>query len=179
MYATASDMLRRFGANELISLANSSGRRIGAATLEAIVAGEDTSALDADEVAASAAVEAAINEALQAAESTIESYIGRRYTLPLDPIPTILEQVACDIARYELATDRPTETIIGRYDRRVDWLRRVAKGEISIGVDASDEAPAQGVGPRGKGPARRFTADSLSGQGRGTGTGYDRGIYRA
>ena len=161
MYAAPADMLRRFGARELIALANSSGERVDASTLETVLAGGDTASLDADEVAAARAIEQTISEALVTAESTIESYVSRRYALPLDPLPAMLEQVACDIARYEIATDRPTETISQRYDRRIAWLKSVAKGEVSIGVDSGDDAPAQSVGPRGKGAARRFASDAL------------------
>ena len=62
-----------------------------------------------------------IEEALQDASEEIDSYIAVRYVLPLPSTPSTLKRVACNIARYRLYFQSPTEEIENRYKAEIDF----------------------------------------------------------
>ncbi len=114
-YATQQDLVERFGQEELIQLTDRNS----------------VGAIDATVVA----------KALADADAAIDGYVASRYTLPLSPVPAQLNRVAGDIARYYLYEDKPTEAVQKRYDAAIAWLKDVAKGLITLGVDAAAQAP--------------------------------------
>lgn len=116
-YATQSQLIERFGQPELIQLTDRDG------STGAIV----TSVLDA---------------ALLDASEEIDSYLRVVRALPLSaPVPDRLVRVAGDIARYHLYDDHAPEDVRTRYEDAIRWLRDVAAGRASLGLD--DPAPAE------------------------------------
>lgn len=109
MYATADDMVRKFGRNEVLSLADP----------------QDTGEIDQD----------ILLGALTDASAEIDTYLGGRYRLPLDPMPPHLATICCNIARYMLTGDERLETsAIGeRYKAAVRYLELVASGKVTLG----------------------------------------------
>ena len=89
----------------------------------------------------------ALYEALQAADAEIDAYLAQRYTLPLDNVPTNLERVACEIARYRLYRDGAPESVRDRYTDARSYLKDVASGKLQIGVASNNEAPATATLP--------------------------------
>ena len=90
----------------------------------------------------------AIDEALQDATEEIDSYVAVRYQLPLPSVPSTLKRVACNIARYRLYFQQPTEEIENRYKAEIDYLKRVADGKAILNIldpqnQVSEEKPAQ------------------------------------
>lgn len=80
--------------------------------------------------------ESVINQALEDASSEIDSYIGRRYKLPLPSVPGVLVMYCIDIAVYNMATDTLlTEDIEKRYHRAIRALKLIASGDVKIGAD--------------------------------------------
>ena len=75
-----------------------------------------------------------IEEALRDASEEIDSYIAVRYKLPLPETPSTLKRVACNIARYRLYFQRPTEEIENRYKAEIDFLKRVADGKAVLNI---------------------------------------------
>lgn len=92
-------------------------------------------------------------QALDDAQSEIDSHLGQRYQLPLqtlvasalDPLvpfvpallatPTVLKRLSCDIAIYRLQTLRPADDVKdarNRYEDTLKTLRMMAKGELQI-----------------------------------------------
>lgn len=135
-YATQQDLVDRFGETEVIQLSDRAG----------------TGAIDAAVVAAK----------LADADAEIDGYLAGRYTLPLVPVPLTLQRIACDIARYHLYDDRPTEYIAKRYDAATAFLRSVAKGDIQLGVDAGGDAPPSAAGaPSYSAPDQVFDRSTL------------------
>lgn len=104
MYATRQDLEARFGLDEI-------------ANLEAM----QTSA-------------SSIADALQDADEEIDSYIAVKYQLPLPSVPSTLKRVACNIARYRLYFQRPTEEVENRYKAEIDFLKRVADGKAVLNI---------------------------------------------
>jgi phage gp36-like protein len=67
---------------------------------------------------------------LSDAADEINSYISRAYKLPL-PVSAVkapLVRVSCDIARYRLYKDRPTDEVTERYKIARAWLKDVSSG---------------------------------------------------
>lgn len=76
------------------------------------------------------------------ASAEIDGYLGK-YTLPLVTVPLSLTRISCDIARYYLYDDMvPSEGVVKqRFEDALKFLRAVAKGDISLGVDDSGDSP--------------------------------------
>ena len=75
-----------------------------------------------------------IEEALQDASEEIDSYIAVKYVLPLPSIPSTLKRIACNIARYRLYFQQPTEEIENRYKAEIDFLKRIADGKATLNI---------------------------------------------
>lgn len=54
-----------------------------------------------------------------------------RYTVPLPSVPAPLKVAVCDIARFRLYKDRPTDEVKYRYEQAVKWLKALARGEAT------------------------------------------------
>jgi phage gp36-like protein len=109
-YATASDLQERYPDARLAEVSNAAGTSITTAKL---------------------------TTACQDATAEIDSYLGRRYTLPLPTVPAVLERVCCDIAIYRLFALLPRESVDDarkRYEDAIKWLEDVAAGEVDLGL---------------------------------------------
>ncbi len=104
MYATRQDLEARFGLGEI-------------ANLEAMQTSVNS-----------------IADSLQDAAEEIDSYIAVKYQLPLPSVPSTLKRVACNIARYRLYFQRPTEEVENRYKAEIDFLKRVADGKAVLNI---------------------------------------------
>lgn len=79
----------------------------------------------------------AIQPHIDAAHAEVDAYLGARYELPLPTLPASLKPVLCDIARYRMAGgERTTEQIALRYEQAVRFLKMVAQGTVSLGIEA-------------------------------------------
>lgn len=115
-YASQQNLIDRFGEDELIQLTDRTG----------------TDSIDA----------AVVGRALADADAEINGYLSTRYTLPLSPVPDVLEKLACDIARYRLHDENPKEAIVKRYDDAIRFLKDVAAGKVTLGVDSNNAQAA-------------------------------------
>ena len=115
MYCTQSDLITRFGQAELVQLTDTTG----------------SNQIDA----------AVVAQAIADAEAEIDAYLTARYDLPLASVPANLERIACDIARYRLYADRPTDLVDLRYRDALRYLEQVGRGAIAL---ASSPAPDTG-----------------------------------
>jgi phage gp36-like protein len=135
-YATQLDMMQRFGQIELTQLTDR----------------ENTGSIDVD----------VLNQALGDADTEINGHLEGRYTLPLSRTPKILVTYACDIARYRLYDDRATEQVTKRYESAMKFLRMVAEGRLSLGLDENGEATPPVGGPAHASEDRVFTQTTLA-----------------
>lgn len=134
-YATQQDLIDRFGEEELIQLTD----RAGLGAVESI----------------------AVARALADAEAEIDSYLVVRYAVPVAPAPAMLVRVACDVARYRLYANAPTQPVRVAYEDAVKFLRDVAAGKASLGAGA-ESLPAQSGGTVQFEPGGRvFARDNL------------------
>lgn len=110
-YATQADLETRFGAAEILQLADRDG----------------------DDIADSGVVAGALAEA----DAEIDAHLAGRYVLPLATVPAILVRLACDIARYRLMADNPLEEARKRYEDARRTLESLAAGRVSLGLPAA------------------------------------------
>jgi phage gp36-like protein len=117
-YATVTDMISRFGAEELIRISTPAGQ-------------------DMDGV-----VNQVVDAALEDASALMDSYIRRRYQTPLDVPPPEIVACCCNMGRFNLATgDGKTcsDEVKARNDRAERWLHAIAKGDVRL--DLEEVAP--------------------------------------
>lgn len=86
---------------------------------------------------------AAADDATAIIESYLASVPGRSYVLPLVTIPGRVLELAADIARYKLWGQAASEIVKARYNAAIDFLKAVAKGELTIA--GLEEEPIEGV----------------------------------
>lgn len=143
-YATAADMVARFGAQELVLLT------------------------DTDNIPPRTIDEARISLKLEDASSFIDGYVGQVYRLPLlgcrkplvpgQPVeyamPPVLVRLACDIARYYLHDDlAPENEVYRRYKAALAELDAIAVGRSMLSC------------PWGGSPGALVAADAQQGTG--------------
>lgn len=115
-YASQQNLIDRFGEDELIQLTDR----------------DNLGAIDA----------AVVARALADADAEINGYLSTRYTLPLSPVPAVLEKLACDIARYQLFENAVTEIVKQRYENAIRFLKDVVAGKVTLGVDGNGDTAA-------------------------------------
>ncbi len=110
-YATVQDMIGRFGETEMLRLSSVDGVL--------------------PDVVNPVPVEQAIGDA----DGIIDSYLRKRYRVPLAPVPRAIVNASCVLARYELSVggDRePADQVkSGRRDI-VAWLTQLANGVATL-----------------------------------------------
>lgn len=139
-YATLADMTARFGEEELVHLSAAPG------------------GLDGPPVAAKVTV------ALNDATALVDSYLRRRYLVPLvAPIPAEIVRAACVLARFDLAHGdqrEPTEQMRLARKEVIAWLERLSEGSSLL--DGVPTAPATG-GARMQDRPRDFASTVFGG----------------
>tara|TARA_R110001592_G_scaffold104697_1_gene294545 strand:- start:50780 stop:51199 length:420 start_codon:yes stop_codon:yes gene_type:complete len=133
-YCTQADLEARFGAQEILELTDR----------------------NADNVADAGVLENAIADA----GAVIDTFVAKRYDLPLAEVPPALVKTACDIARYNLHGDLPTTTVAENFKYAMTFLRDIAAGKAVLDIAGTEPAGAENEILIG-GPDRMFTSDSL------------------
>ncbi|MBR0681915.1 DUF1320 domain-containing protein [Roseomonas eburnea] len=111
-------------------------------------------------------VEAKVTRALTDATDLIDSYLARRYAVPLvAPIPPAIVRACAVLARYQLAHGEqrePTEQM--RLERKdtIAWLERLAEGSAVL-PGAVPAAGSSGAGAMVSDRPRDFARDALRG----------------
>ena len=110
-YATVQDMIGRFGETEMLRLSS--------------VDGELPETVNA----------APVEQAIADADGIIDSYLRKRYVVPLPLAPQVVTRASCILARYDLCVggDRePPEQ--AKNDRKdiVAWLTQIAVGTVTL-----------------------------------------------
>lgn len=110
-YAAIADMISRFGEAELLRNTTPAGRE--ADTIDQV----------------------RVIGALAEATDTIDSYLRRRYAVPLSPPPPQIVRVCCDIARADLANNGVGQATKPQLEARkagIDWLKQIADGHVTL-----------------------------------------------
>lgn len=115
-YATAADFIAAFGEPEATLLTN------------------------LDFPTATAPNLVSLNKGLDDATATIDAYVGTRYLLPLNPLPTVVNRYCLDIARYMLDRVRSREDVRLRYEDAIKFFTLVGQGKASLGATLLGES---------------------------------------
>ena len=115
LYCSKQGLIDRFSEDELIQLT-----------------GRDGLGVINDEV---------LNRAIEDASTEMDAYLSR-FNFTADNLPKSLKPLACNIARYYLYDEAPTEHVTKRYEDAVKFLKSVNKGDITIGTTSTDTAVA-------------------------------------
>ncbi|MXV35837.1 MULTISPECIES: DUF1320 domain-containing protein [unclassified Saccharibacter] len=110
-YATLDDLIERFGRGEIAS--TNPDRNVPRGTLD----GERVTRILTD------------------VSSTMDSYLQRRYVVPVSPIPPVLVRVCCQLARFDLAlgtANVPSEQIRSGQQAAMAWLRDIGAGKATL-----------------------------------------------
>lgn len=88
----------------------------------------------------------AINEALEQADDEINSYLARRYVLPLLTVPSLLGKLAITIAFYWLADrdQQATNMMTDRYKSALETLKEISNGRRELGLPTL-QTPTEGA----------------------------------
>lgn len=110
---------------------------------------------------------AVVDRAISDAGELIDGYLRGRYTLPLDPVPGLINTLAADVAIYRLYSRRiklsPPESVAERYKNTLRILEQIQAGKISLGSESvGGGVTPEADGPRVSAPERIFTRDTLS-----------------
>jgi len=108
-----------------------------------------------------------VAKAREAADALIDGYCGKHYSIPFSPTPPIIRDFSIIISIYNLFARRQVapEERRTRYKDAVDFLKGVAKGENTLGVQPVPDPPGEnGYTGASQVSARDkvFDADTLS-----------------
>ncbi len=106
-----------------------------------------------------------VSRAVQDADSIIDSYLSRRYAVPINPVPPSLRQASAIMAIYSLYVFRSADPEVWRkrYEDVIGWLEEVSTGTAEL--DGTDSAPGPAVDTTAGFSAdeRLFGRDNLEG----------------
>lgn len=117
-YATQESMETRYGEQQLIELTDRAETP----------SGEIDSAI--------------LSAALDDASALIDSYVGKRYRLPVAPTPLVLRNACCVIAYFELHRGRHAEETRQAYDDALRTLTNISNGSMVLDVAGKEAASA-------------------------------------
>jgi phage gp36-like protein len=141
-YATLADMNEMFGEPEMIRLTAPDGELDGPV------------------------VEEKVDRAIGDATDLIESYLRRRYVVPLTaPVPAAIRRACGHLARFDLAhgdQKEPTEQMRLSRKETIDWLKALASGDAEL-PGAVPLGGASGAGAMVSDRDRAFSDASLRG----------------
>ena len=104
-----------------------------------------------------------LSRALADACEEIDAYVRQRYTLPLGSPRELLKRLEADIAVYRLSVDagKLTEERRKRYEDAIALLKRIADGDVSLGIEGPEPATARPL--RTSAQESRFDRTSMRG----------------
>lgn len=83
---------------------------------------------------------AIVAEAISQADAEIDSYLGKRYQVPLSPVPPRVKALSVDLAIYHLYSRRSVAPPVRRqnYEAAVAFLKQVAAGQAVVEVSGGE-----------------------------------------
>lgn len=138
-YATLQTLIDQFGEGEVVRSADRDGDGIA----------------DTD----------VVERALEHADGIIDSRVGVKYSVPLNPVPKVVIAYAGDIALYRMSEDTAsyTEEKRKRYDDALAWLKAVAEGKAVLGGQPEPPAVGGDGSIRVVAQPREYTRQTLGG----------------
>lgn len=165
-YATASDLLLWFGAKELAEVAVPDDRDpITADLLRLTIEGGQRDHFPSDAIETADLTQARMQAVLDEGGRVLDSYLARRYSLPLSELlvaATPLPRACCVLALTLLYDDLLPEAVEQRQHRILVWLQALASGKVELAGVEMNSSQVVG-GPSYAAGARVFDEDRLRG----------------
>lgn len=120
-YCSLQDLIDRYGETELIQLTDKTGSGV----------------VD----------QAAVDRVIADVDGEIDAYLAKRMTLPMATVPPVLVRFSCVMVRYYLYTDVVPELQEKQYQAAVNFLKAIANGTASLGVDDVGDAQPENPAP--------------------------------
>lgn len=139
MYATIADMQLLFEPKELEEVTDTEG--LGAINIDKL------------------------NRAIVDASAEIDAYLIKTHELPINPVPSQLNRLTCDIARYNIWAAKPEipAAVKTKYDSAIKFLKSVAAGQAGFVDGGNVSAPNNDITIQANIKPRQFTRDSMRG----------------
>jgi len=125
--------------------------RLTAADLAALADHDGDGAADSD----------VVERAVADAGALIDSYLSVKFSVPVSPVPDVLRTCAVNLAVYflRLGRDSVTEDVRAQCQADINWLRDVAAGSATLGIEPSPQESSGAPGVRYEGQERIFGRD--------------------
>lgn len=109
--------------------------------------------------------EPVITEALVQAGELIDAYLRSRYALPLVEVPSVVKNLAVQLARYWLYARRPEgtelpEAVVRGHKEALRALESIRDGKMALGLASGEPAPTPAE-VKARSRRRTFGADLL------------------
>jgi phage gp36-like protein len=122
-----------------------------------------------DDAGTGSADEAKVIAARQAAEGEVNSYLGRRYAVPVDTaaheeLGAVLKGITLDLVAYRLHSRHPPvpSDVHAAYSAAIKWLEGIASGRLVLPtVDELPSNPANGFPAAVTGPSRVLSREEM------------------
>lgn len=93
--------------------------------------------------------QAVVDEALRQAHELVDAHLRGRYNLPLVPVPTVVKDMAVNLARHWLYARRPEgselpDAVTRTYKAALKMLEQMRDGLLTIGDSTGPAAPEPG-----------------------------------
>lgn len=108
-------------------------------------------------------------DAIADADAEIDGYLMKRYPVPMCPAPAVIGKYSKDIAIYNLVSRAGIDTgeresnYLTRYKNAITFLTKVAKGEVDIVQEGTDQAKTAATGFKISSSPRLFTRGHMRG----------------
>lgn len=102
-------------------------------------------------------------------DSVIDSYVGKRYVVPVSPTPARLKNLSVVIAIYNLHSRRSAklgginDAIRASYDDAISYLKDISSGKAVLDGAVMPTANTIGSGGKFKSNDRVFSSDTMKG----------------
>lgn len=110
-----------------------------------------------------------VEQAIVDADAEIDGYLAKRYKVPFEKTPQVINKFAKDIALYNMVSRKGVDendrekTYLTRYNAAIAFLTKVAEGRISIGVSENNTEDAARIGFSMSNSPRLFSRGSMKG----------------
>ncbi|GKT21661.1 DUF1320 domain-containing protein [Acidovorax sp. SUPP3334] len=104
--------------------------------------------------------EAVVEDTVRQAEELADAHLRGRYTLPLDPVPTVIKDLVVQLARHALYARRPEgsglpEAVVQTYKASLRLLESIRDGKLTIGNPATSTPQPEPGAYKVRAPRRR------------------------
>lgn len=110
-----------------------------------------------------------VEQAIADADAEIDGYLAKRYKVPFEKTPQVINKFAKDIALYNMVSRKGVDenerekTYLTRYNAAIAFLTKVAEGKISIGVSENNTEDAARIGFSMSNSPRLFSRGNMKG----------------